>query len=143
MPTLTHPEIATPNFDKLESGKVVLGVPLLDGVIQVNNFQSEEVEESKLIVVKAFGSALIALEDARPIQVERVHDSAPGQEPGRDRVFRSPVEQLKLIQAKNAEDETLWIPILDRDLEIENREAFDYFLNKLGEFGLIKQARSA
>lgn len=139
-----RPAVHVPNFNHVNLGKFILDVPLIDDVIQIGLPKAAIRETGRLIGVKAPGCALMALEDARPIQIDMVHVSQFPHEPHtRNKAFASPVNQLKIQQTRNFRGKELWVPITDDGLKLVSEEAFEAFIDRVGLFASTQQLKAA
>jgi hypothetical protein len=100
----------SPELSKIRPGGVILDVPLLDGIIQIEAVG--ETETAQLLVYKeALGNIIVKLTDHKPFQAELVIPewADGGLTNERLQVFEKPIEALKLHPIKMPQDKEYWV----------------------------------
>jgi hypothetical protein len=136
--------LESPSFDELRlSFPIELGVPVLDGAVQIN--ADTTAERARLTIDKSLTGITIARTDDVPLQVAVNKGSIYLDKNNHRRytrkritVFDLPVDELSLVRAEQERNGAGWM-IADPEVHVADSKAFRIFVAVLGQFAVIKQ----
>ena len=120
------------------SGTIYLSVPLLDDVIQVGI--GGNVATATIQVVKCPTSVAVRRTDGAPMQAQILHEHPGYAGPTvRTKVFRAPVDCLRLERRGSEHGQNLWFPT--EMAHVNRGQDLSRFVATIATFGLAKQRR--
>lgn len=130
MPSLTR--LHSVELDLLPNDVLSLGVPILNGAIQVENY-SDEWQKGRIQLKTTQDMAKIALEGGQKfgIDVYRSHDGGPVEDPAKAvkvRALSQPISELVLVRMDLGD----WL-VSDSGFQVEDHDALQTFINEVGE----------
>jgi len=130
--------LAAADLDEIYSGTVYLSVPLLNDIIQVGaggNLATGTIQVSKTPTTVA-----VRRTDGKPIQAQILHEHQGYIGPTvRTKVFREPVNCLRLQRIRSGEGHRLWLAT--EAVHVNRHQDLQQFVNTIATFGLAKQRK--
>jgi hypothetical protein len=135
------PAFISESLSLMDQGTVDLGVPLVDGIIQIGAVQ--ETQPGRIVVTKGQHTIAIERTDGAPIQAEIVDAeyidlSVNGLFFTKTPVFTEPVGNLRFERSVRGVDRIIWQATGDR-IDVTSRDAIKKFADTIGSFAIGKQ----